>query len=267
MSLKKINLYAAYLHFLSSVGVSTAFYIRGKRVVFDTGLYRMKITSMGDKDRDITLGVEKYMTVSTKDLEYIISLIFLITGWFHLFYYTDGFNSGAYTRETDNGYNRFRWLEYAITSTMMIYVLAIVNGIKEFDTVVLLCTLNIALMSIGYFLEQSRNKQSKVAALFIGFYILTTMFGILLKTFYDRLDEVEKQGRKIPDWLRGVLVPMFIWYLSFGVVAILNVKNMGKPGYSFKKYEKYYIYLSFLSKAFMGYYITFGITRDESDKS
>ena len=58
---------------------------------------------------------------------------------------------------------------------------------------------------------------------------------------------------------------MFFWYASFGVVATLYVKNFDKPGFSFRTYERYYIILSYLSKAFMGYYLTFGLTRPPNE--
>ena len=35
-----------------------------------------------------------------------------------------------------------------------------------------------------------------------------------------------------------------------------------KKGYDFTRYERYYILLSYFSKAFMGYYLAFGLNRD-----
>jgi hypothetical protein len=51
----------------------------------------------------------------------------------------------------------------------------------------------------------------------------------------------------------------------FGVVATLYVRNYGKPNFNFRTYERYYIILSYLSKAFMGYYLAFGLTRPARD--
>ena len=66
-------------------------------------------------------------------------------------------------------------------------------------------------------------------------------------------------------YLYGVLTPMIFWWLSFGIIAILNFKAYKKKDYDFKRYERYYILLSYFSKAFMGYYLTFGLTRDSPD--
>jgi hypothetical protein len=266
MQLTTLNYYATLLHALSAVGVTGAFYARGQEANFDTSLYSYKISSISFDDKNVGLEYYEVVNVSTKAIESIIAAIFLITSFFHSFYATDGFGTGAYLNEIKRGYNRYRWLEYAITSTMMIFVLSIISGIKDYDTVYELCVLNAVLMSLGYFLEQGVNKEVKIVALVIGFLIVVAIFVTLFRNFYLRLNEVDNLGRDLPSWLNYVLVPMFLWWLSFGVVAALNVANQGRMDYDFARYEKYYIYLSFLAKANMGYYLTFGVTRDQSDK-
>jgi len=266
MQLTALNRYAAVLHALSSVGVTGAFYARGEDANFDTNLYSYKISGISEDDRNVELEYYRYLKVSTKSIESMIAAIFLITSFFHTFYATDGFGSGLYLNEIKNGYNRYRWLEYAITSTIMIFVLSIISGTKDFDTVFELCALNAFLMSLGFFLEQTDNKQVQITALTIGFIIVVVIFSTLLRNFYHRLDEVSKLGRELPDWLNFVLIPMLFWWSSFGIVAALNVAAKNKANYNYAFYEKLYIYLSFLSKANMGYYLTFGVTRDQSDK-
>lgn len=266
MQLTTLNYYAALLHSLSAVGVTAAFYARGEEANFDTGLYSYKIASITDDDKNVGLEYYEVTRVSTRTLESLIAAIFLITSFFHTFYATDGFDTGIYLREIKRGYNRFRWLEYGITSTMMIFVLSIISGIKDLDTIYELCVLNGLLMSLGYFLEQGVNKEVKIVALVLGFLIVVAIYVTLFRNFYNRLKEVDELDRDLPDWLNFVLFPMFFWWLSFGIVAAMNVAAQGKPDYDFARYERYYIYLSFLAKANMGYYLTFGVTRDQSDK-
>ena len=266
MQLTTLNGYASLLFSLSALGISTAFYLNDQEANFDTDLYSYKIVGLTPDDRDVTLEYYKYATITTKDLEILINLIFLITSFFHLFYASDGFGTGIYLKEVKKGYNRFRWIEYAITSTLMIFVLAIISGIKDYDTVYELCILNFALMSLGYFLEQGVNKEVKIVALVLGFFLVIAIFTTLFRNFYERMDEVKDLGRKLPAWLDFVLFPMFFWWLSFGIVAAMNVAAQGKENYNFARYERFYIYLSFLSKANMGYYLTFGLTRDQTDK-
>ena len=56
------------------------------------------------------------------DLKNLLSLFFTITSGFHLFY---GINVGdIYTDMIDNGSNLFRWIEYSITATIMMIIIA-----------------------------------------------------------------------------------------------------------------------------------------------
>lgn len=272
-NLNKLNYYAIWLHGLSFIGVLIAFLVKNEEANFNTELFQFKIEALSDGDRNVKLGTDKVSKIPTSMLKSFILLMFGFTALVHYFYYSDGFGTGAYTAQLNSGKNVFRWIEYAITSTAMIFVLCIISGVKSSDSVFSLCTANMVLMSFGYFIEQAPTKEAKIVGLVVGFFLLACIWYVILFNFYRRVSEVEDlpnpnkpgENRKIPGWVKQVLAPMFIWYASFGVVATLYVKNFDKPGFSFRTYERYYIILSYLSKAFMGYYLTFGLTRPPNE--
>lgn len=271
--IKTLNYYAAWVHGLSFVGVLGAFLAKNEEVNFSTEVFRLKIVDLQKGDREATLEAQKVGKVPTEALKTAILLMFIITCIFHIFYYTDGFNSGLYTEQIRNKRNLFRWLEYGVTSTIMIFVLSIMSGVKSSDQIFTLCSANLILMSLGYFIEVSPTKRDKIVGLIMGFYLLFSIWYVILSNFFRRINEVEdldnpnkpSEKRQIAGWVKQVLVPMFFWYLSFGIVSTLYVKNYDKPGFDFKMYERYYIILSYLSKAFMGYYLAFGLTRPKSE--
>lgn len=255
--LTKLNYGAFGLHLASAIGLILAFSIVRKKVNFDTGLWTYKLTSISQDNRDITLEPYDYLNVSTYALQTILVLIFLITAFFHIHYA----RSRYYKGELEKGYNRLRWLEYAITSTLMIFLLCILSGVKDFDAVLSLCAINATLMSFGYYFETSKSKLSKILALSIGFFLLLFVWFIIFRNFGYRVKEVQDTGRKLPSWVYGVLIPMFFWWTSFGIVATINYVKGG----DFKKYEFYYILLSYMSKAFMGYYLAYGMLREPNN--
>ena len=252
--LQKMNYGAFALHLASAIGLIVTFSIIRKELNLDTGLWTYKITNISSDDRDITLEAYNYHDVHTITLESILVLIFLITACFHIYYARSEF----YNRELEKGYNRIRWLEYAITSTLMIFILSIISGVKDFDTVLSLCIINATLMSFGYYFELSNDNLSKILSLIIGFILLLFIWFIIFRNFGYRISEVEALDREFPLWIYGVLTPMFFWWLSFGIVATLQYFKKG----DFKTYEFYYIILSYLSKAFMGYYLAYGMLRE-----
>jgi hypothetical protein len=247
----KLNYGAFGLHLASAIGLTIAFSIIKKDVSFDTGLWAFKITSISEDNRDITLEAYDYLNVSTISLETILVLIFLITAMFHIYYARSKF----YKEELNRGYNRIRWLEYAITSSLMIFILSILAGVKGFDSILSLCVINATLMSFGYYFELAKDNISKILSLSIGFILLLFIWFIILSNFGYRIKEVTGLGKELPIWVYGVLTPMFFWWISFGLVASYQYIKGG----DFKKYEMYYIILSFLSKAFMGYYLAYGM--------
>ena len=264
LKLKNLNYYAFLLHLISAIVVAGVLFGAVGDINFNTTIYGYKITDISDNGKVVTFeyGDDGPKIVNSSEaLKTIVVLIFFITALFHLYYW----RSKRYIDEVKSGKNRFRWIEYAITASMMIYIYSILSGVKDLYTCFLFVILNIVMMSFGYFTELSRTKESKLTAIIMGFFILTVIFSIAYYQFVANIDAA-KEKFDIPDWVYAVVIAMIFWWVSFGVVAILYYRAYLKGTLDFTRYEKYYIFLSFVSKAFMGYYITFGLTRDSPDK-
>jgi uncharacterized Tic20 family protein len=265
LKLSSLNYYAFLLHFISAAVIAGVLYGTVKEINFNTNLYGYKIKSITNGAKDFTFdygppdGPE--LKMSADALKGIIVSIFLITALFHLFYW----KSQNYIKEVNSGKNRYRWIEYAITASLMIYIYSILSGVKDYYIAFLIVLFNIVLMSFGYFLEMSSNPQAKFMALVMGFFILTIIFTFTYYQFVNNINAA-KDNYDIPSWVYAIVLAMIFWWISFGVVGVLYYKASLKGKVNFRKYEKYYIFLSFVSKAFMGYYLTFGLTRDAPEE-
>ena len=263
--LKKLNKYAFILHLVSALGLIILFSVKYANANFDLNLYTYRITKIeGDRDQNVTYSFgqqdDPKITITMEAVKGLIISIFIITALFHLFYW----KSPLYASEIKQGFNRFRWLEYSITATLMIFVLSIISGVKEYYSVFELCAISISLMMLGYFLEQTNKFQVKLVSIFLGWFLLFVTFSVLISSLIKNVSDAEDTGKGIPGWIKFVLFPMLLWWMSFGVVSIFQVLYQ-KRKTSFITYEKWYILLSFLSKLFMGYYIAFGLTRSKND--
>ena len=275
LSLKNLNFFAFLLHLFSGIIAGIVLFSMNGDINFNTNLYAYKINSISPDGKTVTFdygdnGAPELENSSTA-LKLVLIFIFLITAFFHFFYCGDVFGfkdlNKIYIDEVKSGKNRIRWIEYGITASMMIYIYCVISGVKDIFTVLLIVLFNIVLMSFGYFLEMADNKQAKLTAIIMGFFILLIIFGVSYYQFVGNLEAAKNDGFDIPEFVYGVVLAMVFWWISFGVVGVLYYKASLKGEVDFKRYEKYYIFLSFVSKAFMGYYITFGLTRDAPDKN
>lgn len=269
VKLSKLNFYAYLLHLISAFAIGFYFLYFPKPVEYNTDLYSYKIKTIDPANpKKITFGFGDgegpKIDVSGLALKIILIMIFLITAGFHFFYYTNY----RYYKEVLGGRNRFRWVEYGITATMMIFVLCLISGVKEIYSALATVFLSILMMSFGFFFEMNKDPKVKLSAIIMGFFALVCIWSIILGQFIPNIISAkEDQNYNIPDWVYGVLFPMIFWWVSFGIVTILNYKAYRKKGYDFTRYEKYYIILSYLSKAFMGYYLAFGLSRDAPEQN
>lgn len=261
LSLSNLNLYAFLLHFISAIVVAGVLFGAVGNINFNTTIYGYKIDSITNNGMDFTFkfgdGDAPEVELTSDALKTIVVLIFFITALFHLFYW----KSSIYKKEVYSGKNRIRWLEYGITASLMIFIFAVISGVKDMYSVYFIVLFNIVLMSFGYFLEMSSDKGAKLTSIIMGFFILIIIFSFTYYQFIQNIN-VAKKDYDIPDWVYAVVIAMIAWWISFGVIGILYYKACLRGDVDFSRYEKYYVFLSFISKAFMGYYITFGLTRD-----
>lgn len=274
LSLTSLNFYAFLLHLFSGIIIAIVLFAMSGDINFNTNLYAYKINTISSDGKTVTFDYgdngAPELENSAVALKLVLVFIFLITAFFHFFYCSRlfGFNdlNKIYIDQVKSGKNSIRWIEYGITASMMIYIYCVISGVKDIFTVLLIVLFNIVLMSFGYFLEITDNRKGKLAAIIMGFFILLIIFSVSYYQFVGNLEAAKNDGFDIPEFVYAVVLAMVFWWISFGVVGVLYYKASLKGEVDFQRYEKYYIFLSFVSKAFMGYYIAFGLTRDAPDR-
>jgi hypothetical protein len=271
MNLKTLNWVAAATHLLILVGLLIWFLVEGGSLNFNTQLFKYSYDPFDvdypqvDPNNPLSTKViaTKMVTFSDWSLKALVLIYFGFTVLFHILYATDFFGSGLYSKMIQNGNNWVRWIEYGISSTIMTLLVLIVTGVKDFDAVVLAVVANIGMIMSGQIVEASKDKSSKIVALIIGFLLLAVIFVIIFRNFFYNLSQAKKFDYKVPFYVYAIVFLLFLWYVQFGIVAVLNYMHPG----NYIKYEKYYIWLSFLSKASLGFFIGFGLTRPKAEKN
>lgn len=262
MNLRKLNWAAAFAQGGTGLGILIYFLIKGGNINYNTALYQYDIDVNQEDPVASIVKANLVWNVSGILLKTLVILFFAFTCFFHILYATDCFGTGAYSRAIANENNYFRWIEYAISSTIMTFIILIITGVKDFDLVIFALIINVAMILCGQIVEAAKDKKVKYVALAVGFICLLGLSYVILRTFFTRLYQANKYGFKIPGYVYGIVFPLVAWYASFGIVSLVQAIKGG----NYITYEKWYIYLSFLSKLNLGAFVAFGLTRPKNDE-
>lgn len=268
MKLSTWNWTAAGAQAASAVGIGIYFLLKKGSVNFNTDLYNFHQQLNNENPEDSIITATKALSISALVLKILVVVYFAFTAFFHILYATDCFGTGAYTRAISNQNNYFRWIEYGISSTIMTFLIAIICGVKSLDAVILLLIMNVAMIACGQISEAASGpnaKGIKIVATGIGWVLLLGIGIILFKSFFTGLADGNANGYKIPTFVYLIIFPLFIWYASFGFVALWQAFGKNHTVAQYIKIEKAYIVLSLFSKINLGYVIAFGLTRPKAE--
>lgn len=206
-------------------------------------------------------------------LAYLVIAFFAVTSIAHFLYASDvgNFYEQFVFEEKSNG---FRWVEYAVSSTLMILVVAVLSGIRDIYALSIIMVSNTCIMLLGRQIELSARREaekvgmkgerlSKFLFAFLSAWLLfIAIWLIILLSFGRRISEANQAGADIPLWIYFVQIPTFFFFASFGIINLVQI-------YSKKSYETFeltYTIFSLLSKLFLGIWIGVGIFQSQTNQ-
>lgn len=209
-------------------------------------------------------------TPSIQTIQTMLISFFIITGTFHLYYYLGNNEieteksrfSSHYTYMIRNKNNYFRWIEYAITSTLMLYIIALMSNVKETNVYLLLYATNVVMIAMGQLIEVAvRDGTDWITPMISGFVLLFAEFSIIFRSFWGRLDEVNAYSNtstrpnkpRLPNWAQAMIILLFLFYSSFGMLSLIGAWS----GMNYERVEQIYIILSLCSKTTLGLFIIY----------
>jgi hypothetical protein len=128
----------------------------------------------------------------------------------------------TYERDLRAGINRFRWVEYSFSATLMVLLIASYAGITDVTALVGIAGANVAMILFGW--EQERSNPPGRAR--------TTMrpfwFGALAGSAPWIAIAVNVIGADtVPGFVYGIVVAQFLFFFSFGANQWLQYRGVG----------------------------------------
>lgn len=248
---RRMNTLLGILHLVLGLGFGLYFYHLRSRATTPIDLSVRDHSLTYEKEYESVVVVDP----SIASIEILVVLFFLITACFHLLYSWTA--TGLYRRMINSKNNWIRWIEYALTSTLMIYIIAFLSGVKDLNTIILLGFVNVCMILQGQSIETNlANGTSAFLPYLTGFLLLVAEFSVIIKDFFRRVGESEALvGQKPPRWLYAMIFILLLFFSLFGIVSACS----GAFHWSYPTTEKTYLWLSLVSKATLGAFIAYGL--------
>ena len=165
----------------------------------------------------------------------------------------------TYESQITRGMNLFRWAEYSVTSSLMVVVIAMLCGIYDIPSLVLIFALNATMILFGWMMELHNQTTSKVdwtSYLFGCFAGIVPWIAMGMYFF----GAAANSNDSIPTFVYIIFVSLFIAFNVFSVNMILQYAKVGKwRDYLYGEYA--YITFSLVAKALLAWQVWAGILR------
>lgn len=162
-----------------------------------------------------------------------------------------------YTRDLEKGMNQFRWYEYALSSSIMIVLIATLFGVYDLGTLLLIFFINASMNLFGLLMEQMNSGKDKKDVNWLPF-IFGSIAGIIPWVIIIMQMFATPAVDQIPGFVWAIVVVYFITFNTFPVNMVLQYLGVGK----WKNYlygERVYIILSLVGKTLLAWLVFFGI--------
>ena len=148
--------------------------------------------------------------------------------------------------------NYFRWVEYAISSSVMIVLIAQVTGVADISAIISIFGVNASMILFGWLQEKYENPGNGGWLPFI-FGCITGLVPWLVLLFYV-FSIGGVSDTSAPAFVYGIVFTIFVFFNSFALVQWLQYKKVGKWS-DYIRGERTYITLSLIAKSALAWQI------------
>ncbi len=196
-------------------------------------------------------------TIAHIPLAPMIAMFLFISAISHLSLSTFGYR--WYVENLKKHINKARWFEYAFSSSIMIVVIAMLCGVYELGSLILIFALNATMILFGYMMElhnQTTQKTDWTAFMFGCFAGLIPWVVLGIYFFGALLPEASA----VPTFLYGIFFSLAIFFNIFAVNMALQYRAKGRwKDYLFG--ERVYVILSLVAKSALAWQVFAGTLR------
>ena len=179
-----------------------------------------------------------------------VAAFLFLSAFFHLLIATIG--AGRYRDQLSRGQNQFRWIEYSISSSIMIVLIAMLPGIYDVAALLALFGVNAGMIFFGSVQERYEAPGGSLWPFWLGV-VLGVVPWIAIGVYLVS----PGADTEVPGFVYGIFISLFIFFNTFAINQLLQYKQVGR----WKNYltgERTYILLSLLAKSALAWQVFSG---------
>jgi hypothetical protein len=158
----------------------------------------------------------------------------------------------TYERDLKRGINRFRWVEYSVSATLMVILIGFYSGITSINAVIAVAGANVAMILFGW-LQELMNPPGRHTTTMLPFWF-GTIVGL---TPWISIAFNVAGSETVPGFVYGIVVVQAALFFSFGMNQWLQYRKVGRwADYAYG--EKVYLVLSLVAKSLLAWQIFAG---------
>jgi len=182
----------------------------------------------------------------------LVSCFLLLSALFHFIIVI--YNK-KYTADLNKGINKFRWYEYALSSSLMIMLIAVLFGVYDIGALILIFGLNASMNLFGLLMEKMNQNTNKVDWTPFVYGSLAGIIPWLVVILYAFGNA---NPTEVPWFVYAIFASYFVFFNLFPINMILQYKKVGK-WHDYLYGERVYIILSLVAKTVLAWLVFFGV--------
>ncbi|HBQ63663.1 MAG TPA: hypothetical protein DD727_01785 [Clostridiales bacterium] len=247
-SLVRFNFIMGFLHFLQGAAMLVFALTIDKITAFKLPVWsyylkfdpvQMRLVTSPEKIGDVPFGA-------------LVSVFLFLSAIAHFIIVA---KKKSYAANLEKGINPYRWYEYALSSSLMIFLIALLFGVYDVGALIAIFLLNASMNLFGLLMERMNEKKDKVnwESFIFGCIAGIGPWIVILLHALGNADPSE-----VPWFVYAILGSYFVFFNLFPINMILQYKKLGKWS-NYLYGEKAYIVLSLVAKSVLAWLVFFGV--------
>ena len=243
ISLKKLNVGAGILHFVSFVAILV---LANDASLPVRATYLTEAPGTGNFSDPVDL--------FNLNIGYMVAAFMALSAFFHFFVVSPRVFA-RYVDGLKRHINPYRWVEYSLSSSIMIIVSMQLNGVADYIALLAIFAVNASMILFGWLQERYTTPgDGDLLPFWFGCIAgIVPWVAIVINVFAPK----GPAETTVPGFVYGIVISLFILFNSFALVQWLQYRAKGKWA-DYLYGERRYIILSFVAKSLLAWQVFAG---------